>query len=122
MGQQAVLRDFVMKHPAGLHARPAALLVKTAAQFRSETTISSLGSTVSAKSILGVLSLAVGPGDKVTISTHGPDAADAMRAIAKLFELSFGEEDTAAEHDSSPVMAWRSPTSRSSSDNFVHSP
>ena len=93
MNKQVIVCDFVMTHPDGLHARPAALLVKMATKFGAETSITYRGDTVSAKSILGVLSLAVGPGDKVTIATQGADAAEAMQAITALFERSFGEAD-----------------------------
>ena len=120
--EQQVVREFVMMHPDGLHARPAALLVKMATKFGAETSITYQGDTVSAKSILGVLSLAVGPGDKVAIATQGADAAEAMRAIAGLFERSFGEANASPDRTSPRTEPWSRQNDHRGSTVVVCSP
>ena len=84
-------RDVVVANEAGIHARPAAEIVKLAAKFRSEIVIVRDGLEVNAKSIMGVMMLAAGKGSKVTIETEGPDETDAMEAIVSLIGDYFGE-------------------------------
>lgn len=85
------VRDVVVKNPLGIHARPAALLVKTASGFKSEVTLEKDGQMVSAKSIMGVLTLAGHYGSKMRIRARGPDAEQAVDAVAELFEKHFYE-------------------------------
>ncbi len=68
----------------GLHARPAAELVKTATRFESEIQIAKDGMWVNAKSILGVMTLAAERGSELSIKADGPDADAAVGAIAEL--------------------------------------
>jgi len=89
--QNALEKKIVIGNQLGLHARPAALLVETANRFQSEITIQKGKQKVNAKSIMGVLMLAAGPGSKVTVRIVGPDAEKALAAIEKLFEQNFGE-------------------------------
>ena len=77
----------------GLHARPAALLVELASTFESEVLLVKEETEVNAKSILGVMMLAAGPGNNVTIVAAGKDEEDAVKAIATLIENRFGEEE-----------------------------
>ncbi len=70
--------------PVGLHARPAAVFVKTASRFRSSITISNatMGSNaVNAKSILLVLTLGVEQGHSITVTADGADEAEALEAL-----------------------------------------
>ncbi len=76
----------------GIHARPAALLVKTASMFKSDITIEKGDMRVSGKSIMGLMTLEAGLGSKVRVIAEGIDAADALEAIRKLFEQKFFEE------------------------------
>jgi phosphotransferase system HPr (HPr) family protein len=79
---------------SGLHARPAALFVRTAAAFRSDVRVRNLGRTVApvdAKSILGVLGLGVGRGSIIEITAVGVDEAEAIRAMRELVESGIGE-------------------------------
>ncbi len=85
-------KKFVVQNKLGLHARPAALLVRTANRFRSEITIQKGKTKVNAKSIMGVMMLAAGPAAKVTVRANGPDAVQAMRELEKLFAHNFGEK------------------------------
>lgn len=75
----------------GIHARPAAEIVKTAAKFKANITLIRDDLDVNGKSIMGVMMLAAGKGAKVTIETDGPDEAEAVAALAALVADYFGE-------------------------------
>ena len=87
----SVTREVQIVNPLGLHARPAAQLVKLASQYASEVTLSRDGMPVNAKSIMGVMMLAAEQGATVSIAAHGPDAEAAVAAIAGLVAQGFGE-------------------------------
>lgn len=76
---------------AGLHARPAALLVKLAQGFDSAIEVSRDGRKASAKSITGILMLGVDCGSEVVVTAEGRDADEAMAAIEELFACGFHE-------------------------------
>ena len=82
-----------LQNKLGLHARPSARLAKTASLFRSTITITHEKHTVDAKSILGLMTMALPCGSVVTISADGPDEKDAVQTIAELFRDRFGEEE-----------------------------
>jgi phosphocarrier protein HPr len=84
-------RTFTVSNSLGLHARPAAMVVQAANRFRSEVQFEKDGLQINAKSIMGVLTLAAGKGSSIVVICEGPDAADAMAALAKVFESGFGE-------------------------------
>lgn len=75
----------------GLHARPAAEIVKTASKFASDIIIVRDELEVNGKSIMGVMMLAAECGAEVTLRASGPDESDAVEAIAKLISSKFGE-------------------------------
>ena len=75
----------------GLHARPAAELVKAAAKFKSEITIVRDDLEVNGKSIMGVMMLAAELGATLTIRANGPDAQQAVDAITEIIAQKFGE-------------------------------
>jgi len=75
----------------GLHARPAAEIVKLAAKYRSEITISRDGTEVNGKSIMGVMMLAAECGASILLRADGEDAEQAVDAIATLLANKFGE-------------------------------
>ena len=85
-------KKLVIRNKLGLHARPAAMLVKTANRFKSEITIQKGQQKVNGKSIIGVMMLAAGPGTHLTIRISGPDAVRAMAEIEKLIDGSFRDE------------------------------
>jgi phosphocarrier protein len=87
----SVAREVQIVNPLGMHARPAAQLVKLAAQFASEITIGRDGTKVNAKSIMGVMMLAAEQGAMVRIMADGADAEAAVEAIAGLIARGFGE-------------------------------
>jgi phosphocarrier protein len=75
----------------GLHARPAAELVKTASRFQSEITMVRDDLEVNGKSIMGVMMLAAECGAELLVRADGPDAEQAVTAIVALVERKFGE-------------------------------
>ncbi len=75
----------------GLHARPAAEIVKTAAKFQSEIVLLRDGMEVNGKSIMGVMMLAAGCGATLVLRAEGTDADAALEAIAALIKNKFGE-------------------------------
>ena len=91
-GGPAVRRGVTICNRRGLHARAAARFVKLAWQFDAEVTVAKNGTTVSGHSIMGLMMLAAGPGSVITVSADGPDAEDAISALAALVEGLFGEE------------------------------
>ncbi|MEN9791837.1 MAG: hypothetical protein RLZZ63_1495 [Gemmatimonadota bacterium] len=84
-------RTVQVQNAHGIHARPAAEIVKCAARFTSQVTIGRDGLEVNAKSIMGVMMLAAECGAEVTIRADGPDAQAAIDAIAALIASRFGE-------------------------------
>jgi phosphotransferase system HPr (HPr) family protein len=94
-----VERRITIRHEVGLHARPAALFVKTAQRFASSILIQNLTRghepAVDAKSILGVLALGVAQGHEVQVSANGPDEVDALHSLMELIETNFAQPEGA---------------------------
>ena len=84
-------RELTVTNRLGLHARATAKLVQVLSGFRSNTTLVAKGREVNAKSIMGVMLLAAGQGTPVTVRADGPDEAEAVAAVAELFERNFDE-------------------------------
>ncbi len=76
---------------AGLHARPAAALVKLASKYESDFFIHMYGYKVNGKSILGVMTLAAEQGAELELEVDGPDEKEAAEAIIELINDGFGE-------------------------------
>ena len=85
-------REVVVQNRYGIHARPAALLVKAAAQFKCEILLEKNGVRVNAKSIMGLLTLEGNHGARLKIHAAGADAAEAIAALVQLFEQKFFED------------------------------
>ncbi|MDD4568560.1 MAG: HPr family phosphocarrier protein [Tepidanaerobacteraceae bacterium] len=85
-------QNVTVKNKTGLHARPAALFVQTANKFKSEVFIEKEGKKVNAKSIMGVMSLAVSQGTEIIVSAQGNDEKEAVVKLVELIESKFGEE------------------------------
>ena len=85
-------RELPVVNRLGLHARATAKLVQLLSGYRCSATLSARGREVNAKSIMGVMLLAAGQGTPVTVRTDGVDEAEAMEAIASLFERRFDED------------------------------
>lgn len=80
-----------IKNKAGLHTRPAAMIVKITSKFQSEIFLSREGFRVNAKSIIGVMTLAAEQNSQLTIELDGPDETQALREMLEFFEAGFGE-------------------------------
>ena len=89
---QTIVREFKVENKYGIHARPAALLVKVAGKFACEILIGKKGSEVSAKSIMGLLTIEGHQGATLQVQAIGEDAEEAIAGIAELFENKFFEE------------------------------
>ncbi len=85
-------KDFLVPNKLGIHARPAALFVKTANRFSCDIFVEKDGEKVNGKSIMGLMMLAAGPGSKVTIHAQGHDASQALAEIETLIERKFDED------------------------------
>ena len=76
----------------GLHARASAKFVKLAATFDAEVTVTRDGTTVDARSIMGLMMLAAGLGSTIEIAAEGPEAQPALEALVELVQGRFDED------------------------------
>ena len=76
----------------GLHARASAKFVKLAAAFDAEVTVTRHGTTVDARSIMGLMMLAAGIGPTIEIVAEGPEAQPAIEALVELVQGRFDED------------------------------
>jgi phosphotransferase system HPr (HPr) family protein len=83
----------VIANKVGLHARPARLLVQTAAQYQAKVQVLRGDRTANAKSIVGVLKLGAVLGDTLILQAEGDDAEKALHALAELVQRKFDEEE-----------------------------
>ena len=86
-------RTLVIRNQRGLHARAAARFVKCAEGFAAEITVTKKEITVSGLSIMGIMTLAAGPGTAIEVKATGPEAQAALAALAALVEGKFGEDE-----------------------------
>ncbi len=84
-------QEVTIKNRAGLHTRPAATLVKSAAKFQSEFFIIKDGMEINGKSIIGVMTLAAEQGSTLVLRFEGTDEEEAAKEIVGLFERGFDE-------------------------------
>ena len=84
-------RPLKIINPLGLHARPAALFVKTASKYEAEITVEKDGNTVSGKSIMGLMTLQGNVGSVLKVRAEGPDAEQALEALGTLVANKFYE-------------------------------
>ncbi|MGQ9492951.1 MAG: HPr family phosphocarrier protein [Anaerolineae bacterium] len=83
----------VVRHKVGLHARPAAMFVQKAKQFKSEILVQKDEREANAKSILSILTLGVNQGSVITVKAHGEDEEQALKVLQELVETNFGEPE-----------------------------
>jgi len=86
-----IRKDTVVKNRAGLHARPAALIVQTAGQYESNIFIEKDSEKINAKSIMGLLTMGAAFNTELIISAEGPDEEAAVNSLVELFESRFEE-------------------------------
>jgi phosphocarrier protein len=87
-----VERQVTVRNRAGLHTRPASMLVRTASKFDSEIFLRRDNYEINGKSVIGVMTLAAEQGATLDLIVEGEDEEEAAAAIAELFEDGFGEE------------------------------
>lgn len=85
-------QNVVVKNRAGIHARPAALIVQTAGKFQSRIMFIREQEEINAKSIMGIITLGAAYNSEILITADGPDEAEAVEALAGLFERRFEEQ------------------------------
>ncbi|MDR3200902.1 MAG: HPr family phosphocarrier protein [Spirochaetales bacterium] len=83
-----------IKNRAGIHARPAALIVQVANKFASKINMikEAENESINAKSIMGIITLGAGYNTNLLVRAEGSDEAEAVEAIYNLFEKRFEEE------------------------------
>jgi phosphocarrier protein HPr len=91
-GKHAMRREFVVINKLGIHARPAALFVKTANRFTCSIMVSKDGEEVNGKSIMGLMMLAAGPGSTLVVNCDGDDSPEALAEIEALIKRKFDED------------------------------
>jgi len=85
-------KELTISNKLGIHARPAAVFVKTANRFASEILVEKDGEKINGKSIMGLMMLAAGPGSKLTLHVKGADAHTALTELESLIKRKFDEE------------------------------
>jgi phosphocarrier protein HPr len=82
-------RTLLLQNRQGLHHRPAMLLINTIKEFNCSVSVEVDGFVVDGRNIIGLLSLAAGPGSKFAFTATGEDAIKALDALERLFERNF---------------------------------
>lgn len=78
-----IKKPITIQIPSGLEARPVALLVQVASQYKSEIYVESDQKRVNAKSIMGMMTLGLSSGEEITVSANGEDELEAIENIEK---------------------------------------
>lgn len=85
-------QEVIILNRAGIHARPAALIVQKANEFNANVLMEKDGNQINAKSIMGIITLGATHKSRIKIITEGSDENEAMAAIVSLFENRFEED------------------------------
>jgi phosphocarrier protein len=83
--------ELTVTNKMGIHARPAAMIVRVANKYTSEVTVEKDDEQVNGKSIMGLMMLAAGSGSKLRFKADGDDAEDMLKEMTTLFERQFEE-------------------------------
>ncbi|WP_020657322.1 dihydroxyacetone kinase phosphoryl donor subunit DhaM [Amycolatopsis benzoatilytica] len=86
-----VQKEFTLANEVGLHARPAAILVRSLASFDAEVSVRLGEQEADAHSVLALMSLGARQGDRIMVRARGQQAAEAVARVAELVESNFGE-------------------------------
>lgn len=84
--------EFTILNKLGIHARPAAMFVKTASRFDADIMVEKDGNKVSGKSIMGLMTLEASQGSNLKVTIEGSDAEEMLREIQALIESKFDED------------------------------
>ncbi|MFP4178870.1 MAG: HPr family phosphocarrier protein [Spirochaetaceae bacterium] len=85
-------KKVTIKNRAGIHARPAALIVNTANEYEAEIYLEKDETRINGKSIMGIITLGAGYNSEIHVIADGNDETDAVDAIVALFENRFEED------------------------------
>ena len=86
-------RDMLIVNRKGLHARATAKFVQCVERFDAQIRVTRCGETVGGASLMGILTLGAGLGSTITVSAQGPQATEALDALATLVANRFGEDE-----------------------------
>ncbi|QQO10514.1 HPr family phosphocarrier protein [Breznakiella homolactica] len=81
-----------IQNRAGIHARPAAMLVQTTKDFKSNIYLEKDNDRINAKSIMGIITLGASYGSEIRVIAEGEDEQEAVEAVVRLFNSKFEEE------------------------------
>jgi phosphocarrier protein len=87
----AMVKEIVVQNKLGIHARPAAMIVRITNKFKAEVFVEKDEEQVNGKSIMGLMMLAAGKGSKVKFIATGDDAAQMLAELEQLFARKFDE-------------------------------
>jgi phosphocarrier protein HPr len=87
------LREMRIVNRKGLHARATAKFVQCVDRYDAEISVTRCGETVGGDSIMGILTLGAGLGSTITVAARGPQASEALEALATLVASRFGEDE-----------------------------
>ena len=87
-----ITKKITVLNKLGIHARPAAQVVRVASRFQADVTVEKDDERVDGKSIMGLMMLAVGCGAEISVTADGADEAEALAAIEELISGKFGED------------------------------
>ncbi len=90
-GSKALVREMKVSNSLGLHARPAALFVKTASSFDADVKVERDGNVVSGKSIMGLMTLQAEYGSVLRVTARGRQAKNVLDSLERLFKEQFSE-------------------------------
>ena len=90
--ERKITKEVTIVNRLGLHARPAAMFVKTSSKHKADIYVEKDGEMVNGKSIMGLMMLAAGQGSKLVVTAQGPDAERALQDIETLVQRRFDEE------------------------------
>jgi len=85
-------QEVTIKNRAGIHARPASLIVQIANKFSSKIFFEKDSERINGKSIMGIITLGAGYNSTMKVIADGPDEKEAVASIVQLFENRFEEE------------------------------
>jgi len=88
---QPLVKELVVQNKMGIHARPAAMIVRITNKFKAEVFVEKEEEQVNGKSIMGLMMLAAGKGSKVRFLARGDDAAAMLNELEQLFARKFDE-------------------------------
>ena len=88
---QTLTRELIVQNKMGIHARPAAMVVRITNKFKADVMVEKDDEQVNGKSIMGLMMLAAGKGEKIKLTCDGADAEAAMADLEDLVNTGFGD-------------------------------